>query len=210
MPDLTMPSRSENPTPSAPRRVRARRLSRVLAGCALVLLAGAGCRSFQVRTDFDETRSFDAISTFYFVEPPEAEPGAADPFADNDLLRKRVRQTIESELVDRGWRLVEDRSRADLLVTYRVLLEEAMRADGFSTAPGFGYYRAGLGATVQTTTRVRSFQESTLMIDVLDPENEELVWRGWGEGMLSTRDRVRDSERLADGVRAIFAKFPPK
>ncbi len=178
---------------------------------ALTLAVGvSGCRSFQVRSDWDEARSFDGVERIHFVEPPEAESGVADPFADNDLLRKRVRRAIEGELATRGYRVVEDRAQADLLVTYRVLVDDKLRADGVSVSPGLGYYRRGLGASVHTTTSVRNYQESTLMIDLLDPAQEELVWRGWGEGMLSTRDRTRKSELLDEGVRAIFARFPPK
>ena len=36
------------------------------------------------------------------------------------------------------------------------------------------------------------------------------MWRGWGTGMLGTRDRVRSPEVLEEGVRAILERFPPQ
>lgn len=36
------------------------------------------------------------------------------------------------------------------------------------------------------------------------------MWRGWGTGMLTTRDRDRDPETLERGVRAILDAFPPE
>jgi hypothetical protein len=187
-------------------RAAGRRLAVLL--CSLALAATLGCRTFDVRSDWDAARAFDTDRRFFFVEPP-SEP-VSDPFADNSLLRKRVRSAIEATLLQRGFELTADRAEADLLVTYHVVLEERMRVDGVSSTTGIGYYNRPLGVgTAQSTARVRPYQESTLVIDFLDPASEELVWRGWGTGMLGTRSRERGPERLAAGVLAILAEFPP-
>ncbi len=176
--------------------------------CSALWVAFLGCRTFDVRSDWDTTRVFGGERRFFFVEPP-SEP-VSDPFADNSLLRKRVRGAIETTLVQRGFVLAADRAEADLLVTYHVVLEERMRVDGVSSSTGIGYYRQSWGVGVaQSSANVRPYQESTLVIDFLDPASEELVWRGWGTGMLATRSRERGPERLAKGVAAILAAFPP-
>jgi hypothetical protein len=62
---------------------------------------------------------------------------------------------------------------------------------------------------VYSTADVRTFQESTLVLDLLDPSSDDLVWRGWGIGIVGTRDRDRGQEKIEKGVRAILAEFPP-
>jgi hypothetical protein len=107
---------------------------------------------------------------------------------------------------------VASREEADLVVTYSVILEERLRVDGVSTGVGYGtgYYRGGYGY-IHSNASVRNYQESTLILDLLDPKTEELRWRGWGTGIVGTRDRERHrrQERMDEGVKAILEKFPP-
>ncbi len=183
------------------------------AGLLLVLglagLVAGGCRTFDVRSDWDETIRFDAMKRFYFEDPP-VEPGA-NPFADNSILRKRVRSAIEAVLAERGFAAASDRAEADFVVTYQVMLEEELRVDGVTVGTGIGTWQRpyGFGAVGSTTSRIDAYQEATLIVDVLVPENGDLAWRGWGSRMLSTRDRNRSDQRLQEGVRAIFERFPP-
>ncbi len=53
-------------------------------------------------------------------------------------------------------------------------------------------------------------QESTLIIDFLDPNSDDLIWRGWGTGIVRTRDRNQAGDRLTKGVEAILRAFPPE
>lgn len=178
----------------------------------LLLLVGlTACQSFNVRSDWDEAVSFDGYQRYFWLEPPTAE--GADPFADNDLLRKRVRKAIETHLAARGFRPVAQREDADFLVTYGVQLDEKIRVNGttgvYGGYGGFGRWPVGFGSGIGTTD-VRNYQEATLIVDFLSPEKEELVWRGWGSGFLQTRDRDRGQERFEAGVKAVLDAFPPK
>ncbi|MCA9505121.1 MAG: DUF4136 domain-containing protein [Spirochaetaceae bacterium] len=176
--------------------------------CGLLVVA-AGCQTFNVRTDWDEETAFGRFQRYAWVEPPEVE--GASPFADNDLLRKRLRTTIERVLAERGYRAVTDRAEADFLVTYSVILEERMRVDNVGSTIGTGYYGRPFGwGSVYSTANVRNYQESTLILDLLRPADEALVWRGWGSGIVRTRDRDRGQALLEKGVRAILDEFPPE
>jgi hypothetical protein len=184
------------------------RLGLWLIGLALAL-GPIGCRTFDVRTDFDPGIAFDGFKSYFWLEPPRVE--GADPFADNALLRKRLRLAIEGELDARGYRRVDSRESADFLVSYGVVLEEGFKVNGVSSVGGayggryFGYgYGAGFG-----TANMRPTQESTLIIDLLDPHTEDLVWRGWADGIVRTRDKDRGEERLRKGVHSILEAFPP-
>lgn len=173
-----------------------------------LVLALASCRTFDVRSDWDAGVNFERLTHFYLVDPPEAE--WANPFADNTLLRKRIRRATRSVLTDAGYVEAPTRGEADFVVTYQVLVEERLRVDGASSTVGTDMRRGGLGmGSAVSTTSVSGYQESTLLIDVLDPESNNLIWRGWGTGIVRTRDRNRGEARLMDGVRAILKAFPP-
>ena len=172
---------------------------------ALSLLLLVGCFSVRVRTDWDPSTDFGSFQRYHWQEPPRRED--ANPFADNDLLRLSVREAIEKALDARGFQSVATADEADFLVTWDLTLEEQLRAHGVSSG-GF-YGRRHYWGGVHASTTVRTYQESTLLIDLLDAESGLLVWRGWGSGIVRTRDRDRDRSRLDEGVRQILARFPP-
>jgi len=177
----------------------------------LLLLVLAGCQSFSVRSDWDEAVAFDALQSYAWLEPPDAE--GADPFADNTLLRKRVRTAIEANLTGRGFRAVANPADADFLVTWGVLLDERLRVNGGGAVYGglgYGRWPYGFGGAYGGPVDVRDYQEATLFIDFLNPENEDLLWRGWGSGFLQTRDRDRSRARFEAGIKAVLDAYPPK
>lgn len=191
-----------------------RKRNLALVVMVLLLFSFAGCRTYNVRTDWDPAIPFERLQRYQWQEPPTRE--GANPFEDNTLLRKRVRFTIESALAERGYLAVEDAAKADFLVTYGIVMDDRLQVDGVNT--GFGGFgigargrRGGLGyyGTGINTTSVREYQESTLLIDFLNPEDEALIWRGWGTGIVQTRDRERGQDRLDEGVRKILGEFPP-
>jgi hypothetical protein len=185
-----------------------------IAQLSMIVLLGilaiglGGCQTFNIRSDWDPTKPLDDFEKYHWLEPPERE--GVNPFADNTLLRNRVRLAIETELEHRGFASVETLDAADFQVTYSVILDERIRIDGYSTGGAWGYRNrySGFGS-VYTSANVRNFQESTLIVDFLDPSNEDLVWRGWGTGIVRTRDRDRGQKRLEKGVKAVLAAFPP-
>jgi hypothetical protein len=182
------------------------RTTRFLALLGLVI-GVIGCQAFKVRTDWDPAISLVTLERYLWVEPPEVE--GANPFADNSLLRKRVRSAIEEELGGNGFQAVKARSDADFLVTYSVILEERVRVDGYSAGGVYPYRFGGFGH-IHSTASVRNYQESTLIIDFLDPSSDDLVWRGWASGIVRTRDHNQARARLAKGVEAILRAFPPE
>jgi len=173
-----------------------------------IVTAMLGCRTYRVKTDWDPAVAFDGMQSFYFLEPPEFE--GSSPFADNSLLRKRVREAVETVFSGRGFRSVSSRETADFIVTYIVVLDEEIQINGVSSSVGGAYRRGGAYGGVYANTSVRTYQESTLILDLLDPSSEDLVWRGWGIGIVGTRDRQRGLTKIEKGVRAILKKFPPE
>lgn len=188
-------------------------LSGPLVWLLFLAVIQAACQSYGVRSDWDDSVAFDRLRSYYWQEPAKA-PNA-DPFADNSLLRKRVRTAIEANLAERGLRPVSSREDADFLVTYGVQLDQKTQVSGttgvgaYGGYGGFGRWPFGVGTGIGTTD-VRNYQEAILIVDFLDPKSENLIWRGWGSGFLQTRDRDRGQKRFEAGVEAVLDRFPPR
>jgi hypothetical protein len=161
----------------------------------------------RVRTDYDRAVNFEQYRSFAWVDAPERP--YPDPFEDNTLLRKRVREAVQAEMVRRGFVSVPV-EEADLLVTFHVVVQDRVRSRG----PGGGFFfvdrhagHDGVGAVVGATNDVYSYKEGTLILDLIDPYLEQLVWRGWGRNAVPTTDI--ETNRVDLAVTQILTRFPP-
>jgi hypothetical protein len=171
----------------------------------LACLSHVGCAGAPVRTDFDSEVDFLAYRDFAWLEAPLRESGdrESDPFARNSLLDKRVRAAIAAELALRGIAEVEA-AESDLRVDYRVIFSRRMVAHETRTPVPFRRHHPFL---YDVDVHVTEVPESTLLIDLIDAESEQLVWRGWVEGR--NFDRRLDEREVVAKVRAILQRYPP-
>ena len=182
-----------------------------IALVAFVAVAFTACASIRVASDFDPGVDFVDYETFDWLEPPlveeprSAEEAPADPFARNTLVDHRVRTGVDEALARLGY---EKRagSDADFAVRYEIVNREVTRSSpGFVTG-GFGRRRF-VGAGIYHPGTVRTFEEGTLILDVIDTRTQRIAWRGWGA--TRTRDGHLDAERLQRVIERILEKFPP-
>jgi hypothetical protein len=180
-----------------------RALSRLLLLALLVALQG--CATVKVRTDFDSEVDFSGLRSFAWLEPPEF-PGA-HPFQDNTLLRKRVREAVIRELTSKGFEELPQ-EQADLLVTYHVTIDESTRHHSYPAGVSYAYgYRGHVIGIDHHGGYSESFQQGTLILDLIEPPGMQLRWRGWSIGAVPTRDREKN--RIGLVVEKILAEFPP-
>lgn len=177
---------------------------RLIAAMAMAIMAG--CRSIQVQSDYDPTVSFGAIDTYAWL-PPIGPEGGRGTIMD-DLLSQRVQRAVNDQLRSKGLELVEP-ARADLLVAYQMSVEERLDVD--TVHYGYRYGRWGYAGPAHTTTYVREYEQGTLVIDLIAPEERRLIWRGVGRTRL--RDQATPEQREAhirEVVSAILERYPPE
>jgi hypothetical protein len=108
-----------------------------------------------------------------------------------------VQRGTDRVLQERGFRLVEN--DPSFLVAYQLGAEDRQRF--------VPYNQALLGA--RSTARVE-YTANTIVIDVIDPGSNEVVWRGSGE---TTPDANATVEQQSDLIRQVVEKilkdFPP-
>jgi hypothetical protein len=181
---------------------------------AVAVLAVA-CASVRVRTDYDRAVDFTQLQTFAWLDPPLRETSrdeggqGGDPFTQNTLLDKRVRDEVDAWLTGHGYRAAAEGEEPDFLVRYELVSQQVTRDSPVIVSGGFGRYGYGWGAGSGVGYAGSStYQEGTLILDVIDPGTEQIAWRGWGTSQ--ARDPNMSAERLHNTVTAILARFPPK
>jgi hypothetical protein len=68
-----------------------------------------------------------------------------------------------------------------------------------------GYWGGGM-----TTTTVRTYTEGTLILDVIDGERNELIWRGSASKTIDEMDSPEQREKtVQEAVGKLLKDFPP-
>jgi len=164
----------------------------------LVLAALVGCSPISVKTDYDHEVDFAKYKSFKWM--PHSEKGGRGTVRENSLLDKRIRQAVERELAAKGYEMIET-GRADVFLAYHVGVRQ--RVD-VSTVP-YGYWRGRFHGRAAYVDR---YKEGTLIIDFVDPELKQLVWRGAATGVIGSMEE--SEEHINESVAKIFEKYPPK
>ena len=179
------------------------RLSVILA----VILTG--CNAFKVQTDHDSTADFNAFKTFAFAGPAEINKGG---IYDNSLMQKRIESAVTRELTTKGLRQVGVDDHPDLLVHHWINVQDKQRLESGGTSVGVargpygGYgWGAGYGGGVTTV----DYREGTLILDLIEPTNKQLVWRATIVGTL--QDSTKDNVELGnEAIAKAFQDYPPQ
>ncbi len=179
----------------------------VIGLAALVLAACAGSR---VATDYDGSARFDTLQTFAWLDPVVDD--IEDPVLDSQLLTRKVQRAVGNALLQRGYSRTEHPADADFLVTYHTASRERLRdRGGFSIGLGIGRpWRHGYGSMHvgdHYFPRIEGYQEGTLIIDVLNADTRDLMWRGWVRNTVDAQNYT--DEAIAAAVSEIIAEFPP-
>ncbi len=173
----------------------------VRIACLPILVLVAGCAATSTHFDWDRHFDFTKLHTWTWLAKS---PGAAP----DDLVTQRVRSAIESELAARGYREVE--SNADFQVTWHVQKRDEMRAtaDYGYRDPNAGYWTGYYGPR---TAGTQYYAVGTLVVDVIDPTENRLVWRGTASHVFDRPpgpDRI--DEVVQDAVKKLLDGFPPE
>ena len=181
-----------------------------------ILLASllAGCSSMEVNVDYDPKGDFSGLKTFDWIPGPRKPSG--DPrIDDNTILDRRIRGAVESELAAKGFR--KSAQSPDFWLAYHVTLDKRQSVTTLNNYHGYGpgwgwdYYSPPYASKRRSETFVYEYEAGTLLLDVVDPDGRDLIWRG------SAMDEVNFSatpsakeQQINEAVRRMLEKFPPR
>jgi len=169
---------------------------------ALACLLLVGCSSVSVKTDYDPQTDFAAFRTWSWLEAGPA-PGV------DGLTDGRIRAAVEAVLPTRGLQRAAAGEDADLRVAYQARVEQRVEAVPAPMPPPVTYrWRAGYAP--YETQQLTTYDEGTLVLDLIAPDGGTLLWRGSATAVVGTADSPEEREqRIREAVEAILARFPP-
>ncbi len=185
--------------------------------CLLVVSFLMGCAgTMKVTTDSDPSAKFSNLRTFDWYSSSQKSTG--DARIDNPLLDARIRKIVEEELALRGYEKVTDGS-ADFYLHYTLVVNEKTSVesvDGYYgyAAPawqyGHGYYSGQQGYGT-AATEVYTYEMGSLILDILQADNQKLIWRGSAQAQIKESPTPeQSSQRITAAVKKMLDKFPPQ
>lgn len=176
----------------------------------LAALAVIGCSTTKIRTDFDPRASFRELRTYRWVD--QAVRTVRHPALNSPLVGARIQNAVDGQLAARGYRRV-DADIPDFKIAYYIIADEKVDLYSEDRYYGYGgrYYHHGFpGPYIESTTYADPFLEGTLVLDVIDPASNEVIWRGWATKNLDEDPKPQEVDRYVKAaVKKILDRFPP-
>jgi len=149
-----------------------------------------------VRTNFMPGTDFSKFHTYKWVNIE----GGAHP---NQIVDQEIKQAIDSQLAAKGLNKTEA-DQADLYVGYQTAVNQEKQWNSYGMGGGV---RWGGMATATSST----ISNGTLVVDMYDPSNKQLVWTGAATKTLDPSSNPEKNQKNLDkAVARLLKSFPPK
>jgi hypothetical protein len=167
---------------------------------SLALLVSAGCSSMSVNTDYSPDASFDGLETFAWAPVKDSQGAEAQML--NQIMQRRLIDTVEQGLQAKGYRKVE--SNPDFYVAW--FSASGTQVDAQTTYDYWGY--TFKPEPNRPTTFV--YEQGTLVLAMANPGSMELIWQGWASDAIDHTDPQKLEKKMYEAVEKILAGFPPE
>ena len=165
----------------------------LIAAVALVASCASGPT---INTDFNPGTNFAQYSSFGF----KATEQIPDP-----IVESRIQSAVAAALTSKGW--TRNDQNPAIWVVPHVQLSEQTQLNTYNTGWGYGYGRWGGGPS---TTTVEKIPIGTVIIDLVDAKEKQMVWRGTASNTLQQgASPEKRQQNLNEAMQKLFAKFPP-
>jgi hypothetical protein len=200
----------------------------LVAGAFVTAVTGCSRSGVTVRTTAEPGANLTGLHSFFVLAAPTRNANASplsvnDPMLENSISNNQLRSDLAQAFQARGY-TSGPRDGADFNVAYYAGTKE--KFDTTYWGPTFDrgwrysyrgrrgwawpYYGAGYyGGPYYGGggMNVSSYTQGQVIVDVVDPRSNELLWRGQGTEPVST-DPAKYANDLQTVVNAIVAKFP--
>jgi hypothetical protein len=160
----------------------------------LVLVLCASIAQAKPIVDYDKSVDFFKYQTYAW--------GKGTP-AGSDINQKRIVRAVNDQLQAVG--LTEADGEPDIFVVTHVAVSREKQVSGSSWGYGGWYgYHGGWGST---NINVRDVPVGTLIIDLVDAESKELIFRGW-DSATAKKSPQKMEKQVNKIVGKIFRRYP--
>lgn len=172
------------------------KMARFAAGLLLALLACSAGMAQDVTTNAMPGVSFSKFHTYKWVTVE----GASYP---NQIVDTQIKDSIDAQLAAKGLTKTAD-DKADLYVAYQVSVNQEKQWNAYGMGGGLRW--GGGMATAQSST----ISIGTLVLDMYDPSNKQLVWTGRVTKTIDpSANQAKKQKNLDKAMQKLLKGFPP-
>jgi hypothetical protein len=157
-----------------------------IVGCAAVLLVGSGCGA-SVSSTVTPGASLGHYQTYSFLTPSNQEGQAESP------ATQEVHMALARELAKKGLMPAAPGQAPDFQVAYHVKTQQRMDVSHY------GYYWG--------PTNVYSYTVGTLIVDFVDPQTNQVFWRGTAS-QVADNPSSPDLAKVDKAVAKLVKQYP--
>lgn len=150
-----------------------------------------------VEVEFDKDVDFSRYKTFAWV--PHQEP------ASNPANHIRITRAVERELQAKGLAKAEAAAPADVYVYYQGRIEKKVQS---TSGPTESPWKTTPDQQWKVSFDIKRAQVGTLVLELLDGQKKDVVWRGKGSELIRSPDEAE--ELINSAVNRLLAAYPPK
>lgn len=167
----------------------------------IILFLAMGCSNqLHVKSDYDKDVNLRLYKTFSWLPVKDIE-AKNNPLLYNELTDKRIKKALEMQLTTKN--IIYQTEKADLKVHYHIIVDNKSMIQPMAYGYNYSPY------WMRTQGNVYQYREGTLIIDLMDAKNNNLVWRGWGVSTLNDNDIALTEDKINEAVYKIMKQFPP-
>ena len=166
-------------------------------------LSLAGCATPPAATvDYDTAADFAALKSFAWMP-------ATGNAASDELLVKRIRNTVDTQLQAKG--RVPAAATPDFLIGMQLSGKTTYGgATAVGVSVGIPVGRAGRVSVGGAKSKPIEQKEGTLVLDFVDPKTKSLLWRATASRVVDpVSSPQQQQQRINEVVAEMLANFPP-
>ena len=173
-------------------------MRRIFALVVMTLLISSAAVAQKTNVDWDRQANFSQYHTYAWQKSPHPA---------KNFWNDRIIDAVDKQLQAKGLTKVD--SNPDLWVVYSNSIHDQKEVvgTGYNMGPywGWGYW----GGPTTTTYNTYVTRIGTLVVELSDPKQHDLLWRG------SVTDTIKDNSEknikiLDKAVTKLFKDYPPK
>ncbi|MCX2980377.1 DUF4136 domain-containing protein [Halieaceae bacterium IMCC14734] len=168
--------------------------------------------------DFKSDYDFSPNKTISFMPNSGQVSGDLSGRYISDITRDRIDLAIRQVAEAKGYQFVDDAQQADVLLTWHLVGQDKTDVRTTNTGSSYGASYGRYGAYNRhsmyscwscggTETTVRQYTQGTFIVDLIDPELQQSVWRSVIESKL--KDNASQEQATYDqAANRILAALP--
>ena len=172
-------------------------MKRIFAIVVLGLLVSSVAVAQKIDVDWDRQANFSNYHTYMWQKSPHPAKGFWD---------QRIIDAVDKQLQVKGLTKVD--SNPDLWVVYSNSIHDQKEVvgTGYNMSPYWGW--GAWGGPTTTTYNTWVTKTGTLVVEISDPKQKELLWRGSATDTISDNSN-KNIKNLDNAVVKLFKNYPP-